>query len=309
MRVLFISRGVNDKPKIIVENQAKSLISKGIEVEFFLINSNGFSGYFKSIKQLKILLQNKNYDVIHAHYSFSAYVASIAGAKPLVVSLMGSDIKKNFWGRLIIYFFISFFSWRSIITKSKDSQGALKSRSTVVPNGVDIELFIPMDKILCQEKLGWNTSVKHILFAADPNRPEKNFNLANNALSIVNRKDCVLHFLRNVPYSEMVYWYNAADVVLLTSKWEGSPNVIKEAMACNRPIITTGVGDVNQIIGDTKFCHVVNFSSQEVANRLIEILSFDPKQITTNGREKLFLIGYDSNSIANKLIDIYKAVI
>ncbi|MBQ0740052.1 glycosyltransferase, partial [Aquimarina celericrescens] len=120
MRILFVSSG-NTKNGIspIIKNQGQSLISLGYSVTFFTIKGKGFKGYFKNIFELKRFLKKQKFDIIHAHYSLSGMVASLSGASPIVISLMGSDVKASLFLRYIIRGFSMLF-WKQIIVKSQD---------------------------------------------------------------------------------------------------------------------------------------------------------------------------------------------
>jgi len=132
MKVLFISSG-NFKGGIspIVRNQGQSLINQGINVEYFTIKGRGFLAYFRHIFILRKYLRTNKFDIIHAHYSFASYVASFASARPLVVSLMGSDVKSNRYISLMILFFHKYF-WDSTIVKSEDMYQSLNLNKTEV---------------------------------------------------------------------------------------------------------------------------------------------------------------------------------
>ena len=110
MNILFVSSG-NSKTGIspIIKNQGESLINSGANVTFFTIKGKGIIGYLKNVLPLKRLLRKNEYDVVHAHYSMSAFVATLSGAKPLMVSLMGSDVKSDKYFRLFIIYLTSFF--------------------------------------------------------------------------------------------------------------------------------------------------------------------------------------------------------
>ena len=304
MKVLFVSSG-NSKMGIstIIKNQGESLIREGVKLEYFTIKGKGIRGYIKSIVKLKNYLKNNHYDVIHAHYSLSAFVVSLAGSKPLVVSLMGSDVKANNWFKWIIYLF-NYFFWSSIIVKSKDMQKSLDMNAAhIIPNGVNMEKFKPIDKTIAIKKIGWDDTKKHILFAANPNRPVKNFQLAQTAFSKLKDKNLELHYLNNISNEMMPYYYNASDVILLTSLWEGSPNVIKEAMACNRPIISTDVGDVRETIQDTIGCYVIDYDTYELTNSIKKALTFSQ----TTGRNTIASL--NEKNIAKQIIKIYEKVV
>jgi teichuronic acid biosynthesis glycosyltransferase TuaC len=301
MKILFVSSG-NSKVGIspIIQNQGDSLIREGVELEYFTIKGKDVKGYLKSIFTLREYLKNNSYDIVHAHYSLSAIVASLAGAEPLVVSLMGSDVKANNWFKWIIYFF-NYFSWSSVIVKSEDMHLSLGIRKAlIIPNGINMNKFIPIDKNIAREKINWNKSKKHILFAADPNRKEKNFLLTKMAFEMISDTNIELHYLKNVPNNMMPYYYNAADVVMLTSLWEGSPNAIKEAMACNIPIVSTDVGDVKNIIGNTSGCFITENTKEDVSIKIMKAISCAKP---TLGRKNI----NDLNdvTVAKNIINIY----
>lgn len=304
MKVLFVSSG-NNKNGIspIIKNQGESLVKYAdSEIDYYTIEGKGIRGYLSNIKPLRRYYKKGGYDIVHAHYSLSAFVASLAGCKPLVVSLMGSDIKSNNTYKWLIRFFAFAFSWKEIIVKSDDMRESIGMKNIqVIPNGVDLERFHSMDKKECQLKLGWNTNHHHVLFAANPERPEKNYTLAEAAMKSINDNAIELHSLDNVPNEEMPVWFNAADVVLLTSLWEGSPNVIKEAMACNRPIVCTDVGDVKWLLNGCNGCFICSFNSAELVGKLRLALRLDAK-----GRERIVQLGLSNEMVAEKIIDIYQ---
>lgn len=306
MKVLFVSSG-NKGISPIVSNQGVSLISQGVIVKYFPIIGKGLLGYLSNISKLRKFLQEEKFDVVHAHYSLTAFVVSMANAKPLVVSLMGSDVKKGLIYRLIIQVFAFLFSWKFIIVKSEDMKSSLKiNKAKVIPNGVDLKRFYEKDQIECQKKLGWDSEKKHILFPANITRPEKNFQLLDNARKKLKDSNIEVHWFNNVPNEDTPYWYNAADVVVMTSLWEGSPNAIKEAMACNRPIVSTRVGNVEWLLGNTKGCYFPEFSTDDCAAKIRMALAFKGK---TNGRQRIIELELSNDLVAKKLIGIYNEVL
>ena len=305
MRVLFVSSG-NSKFGIspIVKNQADSLNRSGISVDFFPVQGKGFLGYLAVVPKIRRQINKGNYDLVHAHYSFSAFSATLASHLPIVVSLMGSDLKSNKAFVKIINFFGNRFWSRTIIKSAAMNNGLTLKKIDILPNGVDFECFRPLDKLSSLKKINWDASKKHILFAANPKVAVKNFKLAQGAIEQLKRDDLELHFLEFIPNDEMPYYYNAADVVLLTSLREGSPNVIKEAMACSIPIVSTDVGDVRAVIGTTKGCYIASFDPKDVADKIMKALDFGKR---TTGREAIKHL--DSSLVAKKLIDLYDEVI
>ena len=306
MRILFISsanknRGISP----IVQNQKQSLIENGLIVDSYPIVGNGLLGYLKNIKNLRRYSNIHHYDIFHAHYSLSAFAVTLAGCRPLVVSLMGSDTKPNTVSTFLIRF-LNTISWSTCIVKSEKMRNDIKIKNAlIIPNGVNFNRVFPISKSEAQKRLHFNPGKKHILFASDPDRPEKNYALADKAIRLIKNYDIQVHFLRNINNNEVALHYCASDIVLLTSTREGSPNTIKEAMACNRPIVCTDVGDVKAIIGPTKNCFVCSFNKNEIALKIEYILSNNIQE--TNGRKKISYL--TDNKIAEKIIQVYESIL
>ncbi len=305
MRVLFIS-SFNAGGSPIVVAQAKSLLKYGLDIRIHGIHGKGFIGYIKNILPLYKVIKELNPDHIHAHYSFCGIVSSLATRKPVICSLMGSDVKSSGLWRLVIRFFVKRV-WASTIVKSEDMKQSLGLKCVnVIPNGVDMDLFKPMDRSYCRAKLAWSPDKRIVLFAANPARPEKNYTLADQAIKALNSEDIELKVVHGIKHEDMPIYLNAVDVLLLTSLWEGSPNVIKEAMACNTPIVSVDVGDVRWLLEGVDGCY--HASKEPVA------LSAQLNQIFQNiresrGRERLIELGLDAESVAKRIVGLYKEII
>lgn len=310
MKILFISSG-NSILGIssLIKRQGESLQNNGVEVEYFTIYGKGMFGYLSNYKKLKKKIRQFNPDILHAHYSLSGFLATLTFRKPIVVSLMGSDINLSAFVKFVTKFLCKYV-WSKTIVKSYDmSNKLLVPNVIIIPNGVDINLFKPLKKDWCCEQLSWMATKKHFLFAANPDRAEKNFVLVKNSLDLLNDVDYELHTLSNVSHSDVPIMMNAADVIILTSLWEGSPNVIKEGMACNRPIVSTDVGDVRWVFGDVKGCFISGFNPTELKEKLLEALEFSSLIGSTNGRERLIELGLDSKSVAQRIVGVYNQII
>lgn len=147
---------------------------------------------------------------------------------------------------------------------------------------------------------------KIILFLADSDNERKNYKLLRSAVVFFKNKNIKLLCPYPVEHSNLPFYYNAADVLVLTSYAEGSPNIIKEAMACNCPIVSTDVGDVKEVIGNTKGCYIASSEPEDFAEKIQSALEFNEKCGKTKGRERLIKLGLDSVSIAQKIVKIYK---
>ena len=306
MHILFVSSGnkFGSLPTPLVEYQGESLKKNGVDITYFLVKGKGWKGYFKNIFLLRKYLNRHNFDLIHAHFVYSGIVVSLSTRKPVIVSLMGSDLYRSFFWRNIAKLFMKFFWNETIVKTRKMIDDNNLPEALIIPNGVDFSLFRPIDKDIARKKVNF-TKNKNILFVAnDLTRREKNFRLAKKVFDLIKKDEIALKTVSFLPKKILVYYYNAADILLLTSLYEGSANVIKEAMACNLPIVSTDVGDIKDIIGSTEGCYITSFNPEDVAQKIIKALEFGNR---TSGREKIKHL--DSNIIAKKIIAVYQNVL
>lgn len=322
MKVLFVS---SDNKTTCCSNlasaQAKSLIALNIKVKSYYIKGNGIVGYLKNVFPLKRLLRDNQYSIIHAHYGLSGWVALLAKSKKtkLIISFMGNDLlgdsakngKSTFNGSLLVSLNQHFAKYADyvIIKSSEMSDKVLLNNKSIIPNGVNLNAFFSLERTLALKKVGWDPQLRHVLFMSNPDRPEKNFSLANISMSQLEIEGVQLHFLNQISHNDLVYYYNASDVCLLTSFHEGSPNVIKEAMACNCPIVSTNVGDVEEIFGNILGCFICSFKPVDVSEKIRTALEFAQKKGRTNGRNRVIELGLDSESIAKRIIEVYEKVL
>jgi len=219
---------------------------------------------------------------------------------------MRSDTYQSKLMKLTIRYFAN-YRWSKTIVKSEDMKIRLGLNNAVIlPNGVDLNLFKPLDKKECRNKLGWDLDKKYILFASNPARPEKNFVLAKQTIENLNNDKIELKVVYDVDHKLMPIYLNAADVFLLTSKWEGSPNIVKEAMACNIPIVATEVGDIKYLFGNIEGYYYTDPDP----NKLVEYINFVlNNDIKPTGRQRIIDLNLDYDSFAEKLISIYLEIL
>jgi len=147
---------------------------------------------------------------------------------------------------------------------------------------------------------------KYVLFISNPDRKEKNFSLAHATKDRIKINSVELKIIYYVDHSKMPVYLNAADILLLTSKWEGSPNIVKEAMACNIPVVSTKVGDIEYLFGNIEGYYYTDHDSDKLAEKINYVLNND---IKPNGRQRIIDLKLDSESVANKLIQLYQEVL
>lgn len=309
MRVLFVASGKQGGVNPIIKNQGESLRRAGVELEYFVVAGRGWKSYVKSIKPLREKVQKDNYDVVHAHYSWTAYITGIAmrGMKvPMVVSLMGNDILDHWWYPVLARMVAKCKPWKAVIVKSQEMKKRVgMPYANVVPNGVNMEKFQELPQTECQKKLGWVSGKKHVLFPARVEDTRKNWPLAEAAVKMLNQ-DIELHEMKGVKNEDTPILYNAADAAVLPSFYEGSANALKEAMACNRPVVTTDMGDCRERIEGCKGCYVANtYEVPEFAELLGKALQYEK----SGGRERLLKDGIADYQIAERLIKIYESIV
>lgn len=324
MKVLHIAAGLpsEERPQRqpFIKSQIESLTKAGVYCGIYDIESNKSKmEYFKSISKIKKKVLEEKYDILHAHYSYCGLVSYFSSTgKPIVLSLMGSDLlgspnidgKITARGKVDIYL-SRFISERvdHIIVKSVEMQKSLKSNieSSVVPNGVNFDKFVEKDQKEVRKKLGISDDQFVILFLGSADIPRKNYKLAKesveNMTKILGDKKIELINPYGISHDKVIDYLSAANVLLLTSYWEGSPNVVKEAMACNLPIISTDVGDVKDLIEGATNCFLVDFSIDEISDNLIKLYN---NRERSNGREIISYLRDDI--IANKIIQIYESL-
>jgi len=309
MKVLFVYRYYGLKlSNTVIDFQLNSLLSQDLVIHNFYIEKGGIKNYIKSIFKLRRFLKNNEFDLVHAHYSFSGFIAALAFKKPVICSLMGSDIFQLGKLHLFITRFFSIFLWKATIVKTKQMHSKIHP-SLIIPNGLNLTNFRQILKQESFNQVGFSEHKKHILFVAqDPDSKVKNMKLASQAIQQVGEVDIELQIISGKSFEELPYYYCAADLLILTSLSEGSPNVIKEAMACNCPIVSTDVGDVKEIIGNTDGCYICTSDPKDVAEKIELALEFARTKGRTNGRQRIIELGLDSETIARRIVEVYKSV-
>ena len=318
MKVLFVCSGNSKTFDVVpfIKTQAESLQREGVSIVFFTIKGKGFRGYYQSVKQLRDHLKSNSYDIVHAHYSlcgFVAFLATLGYKTPVATSLMGSDVKGAGLCLSLIRFFAGHL-WDATIVKSQDMYQNLGIQKTkIIPNGVNLDIFKHLSQNECRAQLDLVGNIPVILFGADPNREVKNYPLAQQAykcllarIPTLTTDNCRLITLGSVSHHQIPIYLNACNTLILTSKWEGSPNIIKEAMACGTPVVCTDVGDVRWLLDGLEGCYVASQDSADIADKLEKSLFFKGR---TAGRERLAKLELDSESVANRIVKVYERVL
>jgi teichuronic acid biosynthesis glycosyltransferase TuaC len=325
MKVLFVCSGNSKDFEIIpfIKEQGESLKEEGVDVDYYPVVGKGLWGYVKAGFSLRKLLKKKQYDLIHAHFIYSGYAALIGAGRriPVVLSLMGSDANGEYKGKNKVVFssrITSFLTWfiqpfvKAIISKSNNIEASvyLKRKSFIIPNGVNMEKFKPQALNNNPSTAAPDTSgqggKKKVLFLASKTKSGKNFPLVQAAIERLGWPDVELVCPYPVNHEAVPQYLNEADVLVFPSFMEGSPNVIKEAMACNCPIVSTDVGDVSWVIGETKGCYIASFDPVDFAKKIELAIHFSQANGRTKGRQRLIALGLEMDTVAKRIMAVYK---
>lgn len=280
-----------------VKEQAESVRTLGIDYDLLFINGRTSQwNYLAGVGQMRRLLRKGGYSLVHAHFGLSGCVARLQARVPLVVTFHGDDVLGRFQkdGRIAPMGWLFQASSRAlapwadaVIVQSQAMKRKLRlTRAEVIPCGVDMNLFRPMDQAEARRKLGLSVEKKYVLFPYDPAIEGKGFPLAEAAARRATLEIPGLELLpvQGRPHEEMPLFMNAADMLILTSFSEGSPVAVKEAMAVNLPVVTVDVGDAAELIGQTAGCRLVPRDASAVAAAIVEICRSGGR---TNGREAI----------------------
>ena len=300
MRVLIVASGNTKAASPFIIEQVESLKKIDIQIEYFLIKGKGWTGYLKSLSKLKKKIKNKNFNLIHAHYGLSGLLATLQRRIPVIITFHGSDINinKNYkWS-----FIASRLSSKNIFVH-KDQPKKLKvmlNEKDIIPCGINLKIFQPKDKVALRKKLDWDQKKVYILFSSSFDKPVKNVNLAYK--STQNIKNSELIELKNYTKIELSNLMNAADLLLVTSFSETGPLIVKEAIACNCPVVSTDVGDVKEIIVKRKNSFVTSYNPKEIEAVIKKVIKLK-KPVPKN---ELTLQEYDLNYAAQRIKVVYQ---
>jgi glycosyltransferase involved in cell wall biosynthesis len=308
-----------------VQQQVAGLRSIGIEVSVLHVNrvDAGMPEYRKVPGLVRSHLTDFQPDVVHVMYGgfLAAATARAARSRPLVLSLCGTDIlgvergspairARGYLGVLLSRLAARWVD--VVVVKSRGLGEAVPASFDrrllwVIPNGVNLTLFQPMNRADCRKSLGWSPEEFIALFSTpDPRDPVKRLRLAQAGVTRLNATgtDCSLRVMRDVPYERVPVWLNAADVVLVTSLHEGSPNIVKEALACDRPVVSTDVGDVAERIEGIDGCYLTESMPEDIAEKLRRVAD-GPRVV--DGRRRVEDLSIER--VAQRLTNVYEQTV
>ena len=294
---------------IFVKEQVESLQKIGVDCDVLNCDgqNKGFRKYITYLPQIWWKSLFGGYDIIHSHHALSAVLLTMTGVpifKKCVLSYQNDPT--NEWGEKAFKVFNALRFQKFII---KNPSEYLKNPKFVyLPNGCNQDFFHPMDMMECREKLGWDKDKQYLIYM-DSNkgvRTQKRKDRFDEVIRILNNKygwNAEAVVMRNVDRPLVPQYLNAANLHMISSDFEGSPNSVKECMCCNTPVVSTPVGNVPEMIGDILGSYVTKtFDTEELAACCDKVLRSD---VPFEGREKFLAKGYGMATVAEKLKSIY----
>ena len=293
-----------------IKEQMDSLQSVGITCVLFPITQNGILGYLKHFKLLKRTIKLEKPHLIHAHYGLSGLLANLQRKVPVITTFHGTDInnKKIRWISTIA----ARLSEKSIYVTEQLKTIAGNKNGVVIPCGVDLSIFTPQNMEQAKRIMNLDLSKNYVLFCSSFGNSIKNSQLAINAFNKIRNNlslNMELLELDNFSREEVSNLLNASFCLMMTSFSEGSPQVIKEALATNRPIVSTNVGSVKELIADVKGCTLVEQKLESVMDGLENCIQFSIEHGETNGREHIQNNFLGLKQIAKSIQILYKSAI
>jgi glycosyltransferase involved in cell wall biosynthesis len=318
IRVLaIIPAGKSSSSMIFARRQVASLSRTGVRCEIFLLASRtSLSVLLKEWRRLRRAIRAFRPDILHAHYgTVTALVSGLSTGMPVVVTYRGNDLNPDpsaSWVlssiRKLISQIASLLATR-IICVSEGLRQQLwwrKRIATVMPTGVDTDSFYPRGRSEARAQLRWRNRERVVLFnAAGPpllKRPDLAQAAVDAARAICgNIRLVVLN--GNIAPDSVPVMMSAADCLLLTSECEGSPTVVQEAMACNLPVVTVDVGDVQFCLRGVSPTRIVGRDPTEIGHAIAEVLTQGQR---SNGRSRVE--NFSNAAIAKQVASIYHAI-
>ena len=311
MKILIVASDKCGHFTPFIEEQAAALQAQGCEVLRFGITGHGAMGYLRSLPALKKCIREQQPDLIHAHYGLSCLLASMQRLVPVVSTYHGSDIhdphilplsrlamRRSAWN-----IFVSKTAFEIAQNVHILPSPVCLEKCSILPCGVNLSAVQKVGKVAARKLLHLPPTAPLVLFAGAFDNAVKDAPLAKKALAELHEVQLIE--LKGYSRSEVFLLMQAADVLLLTSRSEGSPQVVKEAMACGCPIVSTDVGDVRELTAGIAGCYVASSREPlELAALLREAILF-AKNGRTDGRQRLIEKGYTNDRIARQLMHIY----
>lgn len=261
-----------------IYEQMQGLKKLGCDFHVCFVKGGSIKAYLRAWREVLNLIRTYQPDLIHAHYGLCCMMANMQRKVPVVSTYHGSDIN-NYKTRWVSKIAVRLSMKNIFVSEKLRAIAGNPSRSIVIPCGVNTKEFYPMEKIECREKLGMDKHKIYILFSKEFADKVKNYPLAKAAVERLSLNAELLEFY-GYNREQVPMLYNAVDCGLLTSFTEGSPQFVKEAVACGCPVVSTDVGDVREVIDGVSNCYLSTYKVDNVVSSMQKALALGHLQKT-----------------------------
>lgn len=307
IKVLIVASDKGGKFAPFIEEQITALEEYGVVIVRYPVTKKGIIGYLREVPSLRSMIKRERPNVVHAHFGLSGLLANLQRMVPVVTTYHGSDINNSTTLR-----FSNMAIWLSkhniFVSKRNINIAQPKKNYSLLPCGVNLQVLQDnhpkterVEKMLKEGKI-------NVLFAGAFDNEVKDPELAKQTIEILSHDiDGVqLIELKGYTREEVAMLMHSCHALLMTSKTEGSPQVIKEAMACGCPIVSVDVGDVAERIEGVDGCSVVkNREPAAIADALKKAVVFEGR---TNGCERIIAMGLSNEQVVRQLLTIYQGL-
>ena len=304
MKVLIVARYKEHVFAPFVVEQVAALEKLGAECRYFPVRNKGLVGYLKQLPELKNVIKEFTPDVVHAHYGLCGLVANLQRRVPVVTTYHGSDINDKKVLRLS-KIAICRSAYNIFVSQKNIDIARPKKNYALIPCGINLEDYPFIEKSEARTQMGLSPEKKYVLFAGAFDNTVKNSPIAKETVTLLNDENVQLIELKGYTRRQVAILMQAVDAFLMTSFTEGSPQVIKEALACGCPIVSVDVGDVQKRIEGVDGCFIANRDAKDLASCLKKALAFVKR---TNGKEAIVRDGLTNDAVALHLNDIYSQI-
>ena len=304
IHILVVASFKNGRYAPFITEQAEALRRVcGCRVDLFGVTGKGLAGYLKALPALERAIRSTGADIVHAHYGLCGLLASLQHLVPVVATYHGSDL--NVRGvRALSKLSVARCSFNIFVSPGLVRIARPHGRWSLLPCGVDLcdGQLMPRDE--ARRLLGLDLQGRYVLFAGAFCNAVKNVELAQSAVALLPGVE--LLELKGYDRDGVTRLMCAADALLMTSHTEGSPQVVKEAMACGCPVVSVDVGDVRHLLDGVGGCHIAERNAADIAEKLGLVFSRDAR---TDGRTRVEKLELDNDSVARALMEIYRSVL
>ena len=287
------------------KDQIDALRKSGVDIDVLHIKREKKINYLLALWKVFLLnFKPHQYDLVHAYYGHCGLIALAQFRYPVIITYLGSDIlhpKEKFFGKITAK-----LASRIIVMSEEMKQASGRQDAEVIPTGINTEIFKPEPRDQARQALNLPEDKKLVLFPWNPERPVKRFDIVSKTMDILKShgSDVELVTIYQKPPDIVAQYMNASDVLILASDHEGSPLSVREAMACDLPIVSVDAGDVREVIAQVENCVIAAREPAEMASAIEEILETGKR---SNGSS---FIGKESAlEAAKKVLDVYQIIL